>query len=274
MTWDPGQYLKFEGERLRPAVDLLARVALDAPRQIVDLGCGTGNVTRLLGERWSDAQIVGVDNSAPMLEKARAATPGVARYTYVEADLSTWNPPAPVDLVFSNAALHWLPGHAALFPRLIKAVAAGGVLAVQMPDNFRAPSHTTVADLARAPRWRAKLGALLHEAPVAPAAEYFRWLSPHAARLDVWTTEYLQVLPAGASREHPVAAWTRGTWLTPLLAVLDDDEQREFLADYSARLEIAYPVLPDGRVLFPFRRLLIVVNSQGRSSGADGDCGE
>lgn len=260
MIWDPGQYLKFEAERLRPAVDLLARVALDAPRAIVDVGCGTGNVTRLLGERWPEARIVGVDSSSAMLEQARAATQGDTRYTFVEADLSTWNSSAPVDLVFSNAALHWLPGHAALFPRLIAAVAAGGVLAVQMPDNFRAPSHTTVDDLARSPRWRSKLGALLRDAPVAPAADYFRWLSPHAARLDVWTTEYLQVLAPGVAREHPVAAWTRGTWLTPLLAALDDDEQGEFLADYSARLDIAYPALPDGRVLFPFRRLLIVVN--------------
>lgn len=260
MSWDPHQYLKFEGERLRPAVDLLARVALDAPRTIVDLGCGAGNVTRLLGERWPQARIVGVDSSVPMLAKARAAIGDDTRYAFVEADLANWTPNEVVDIVYSNAALHWLPEHAALFARAIAMVAKGGVLAVQMPDNFRAPSHTTIAELANSPRWREQLGQALRDAPVAAAADYFRWLSPHAARLDIWTTEYLQVLPAGTGFEHPVAAWTKGTWLTPLLALLPPDAQREFLATYNERLVDAYPALADGRVLFPFRRLFIVAN--------------
>ena len=260
MNWDPQQYLKFEGERLRPAVDLLARIPLAAPGTIVDLGCGAGNVTRLLGERWPDARIVGVDSAAAMLAKARATTRDDPRYTFVEADLAAWAPATPVDLVYSNAALHWLPEHAALFARVIAMVAPGGALAVQMPDNFRAPSHTTIAEHARSARWRDQLGALVRDEPVAHVADYFRWLSPHAARLDLWTTEYLQVLPATTSGEHPVATWTKGTWLTPFLAALDADEQREFLAPYNARQAVAYPPLPDGRVLFPFRRLFIVAN--------------
>ncbi len=260
MSWNPQQYLQFEDHRLRPAVDLLARVAQPAPRTVVDLGCGAGNVTRLLALRWPDAQIVGVDNSPEMLAQARAATTDLPRVRFAAGDLATWAPEAPVDVVYSNAALHWLPAHDAVFPRVIAMVAAGGTLAVQMPDNFRAPSHTAIADLAQSPRWRAQLGSLVRDAPVATAADYFRWLAPAARALDVWTTEYLQVLPKGDGADHPVAAWTKGTWLVPFMAALAADEQRAFGADYDARLAHAYPPLPDGRILFPFRRLFIVAN--------------
>ncbi|MFO1315411.1 MAG: methyltransferase domain-containing protein [Burkholderiales bacterium] len=260
MSWDPAQYLRFEDQRLRPAVDLLARVALPAPRTVVDLGCGAGNVTALLAARWPDADIVGVDNSDAMLEQARAAAAARPRVRFETGDLATWAPAAPADLVYSNAALHWLPAHAQVFARAIAMVREGGALAVQMPDNFGAPSHTAIAELATSPRWRARLAPLVRAAPVARPADYYGWLAPHAATVDVWTTEYLQVLAKSASGEHPVAAWTKGTWLVPFMAALDAGAQREFLAEYDARLAHAYPPLPDGRVLFPFRRLFIVAN--------------
>ena len=260
MSWNPQQYLQFEDHRLRPAVDLLARIAQAAPHTVVDLGCGAGNVTRLLAQRWPDADIVGVDNSPEMLAKARAANADLPRVRFVTGDLATWAPETPVDVVYSNAALHWLPAHDALFARVIAMVAAGGTLAVQMPDNFRAPSHTAIADIAQSPRWRAQLGALVRDAPVATAADYFRWLAPTAPALDIWTTEYLQALPKGDGGDHPVAAWTKGTWLVPFMAALAADDQRAFGAEYDARLALAYPPLPDGRVLFPFRRLFIVAN--------------
>jgi trans-aconitate 2-methyltransferase len=255
MSWDPGQYLKFAGERVRPALDLMTRIDLAAPRTIVDLGCGAGNVTDLLAQRWPGAHVIGVDSSAPMLAKARATAR--ANVEYVAADLAAWSPPAPVDLVYSNAALHWLPVHAQHFPRVTAMVAPDGVLAVQMPSNFHAPSHTTIATLAARPRWRAKLGPKLRAAPVAAPADYFRWLAPHAATLDIWTTEYLQVMPA-VDGEHPVAAFTRGSWLPQFLEALEPQEHGPFVAEYSALLAQAYPFLPDGRVLFPFRRLFIV----------------
>ena len=260
MPWQPAQYLQFAGERVRPALDLLARVPLDRPRTIVDLGCGAGNVTKILGERWPDARITGVDSSPEMLAAARAAAPADSRYTLVAADLAQWQPDAPVDLVYSNAALHWLPDHAALFARVSAMVAGGGVLAVQMPDNFRTPSHTSIAALARSERWRAKLGSLVREAPVAGAADYFGWLSPLMAGVDIWLTEYLHVLPPRKDGEHPVAAWTKGTWLVPFLAALDDAERAEFLREYTRELAVAYPVRNDGSTLFPFRRLFIVAN--------------
>jgi trans-aconitate 2-methyltransferase len=261
MAWDPAQYLKFAGDRMRPAIDLLARVPLSAPRAIVDLGCGAGNVTRLIAERFPGAAITGVDNSATMLERAQGEAAAGERIRWRLADLAQWavadGEPAP-DLVYSNAALHWLDDHPRLFPRLLAAVATGGVLAVQMPNQFGAPSHTALAELAGAPRWRTRLAPAVRGCPVAPLGAYYEWLAPQAHAIDAWTTEYLHVLSAGDDGEHPVLAWTRGTALTPFLALLDGEGQRGFLDDYRARLEAAYPRREDGSVLFPFRRQFIV----------------
>jgi trans-aconitate 2-methyltransferase len=258
MTWDPMQYLKFAGERTRPAIDLIARIPLAEASTIVDLGCGAGNVSRLLAARWPGATITGVDSSAAMLAQARAATEAEPRYRWQQRDLGAWQPEVAVDLVFSNAALHWLDGHAALLPRIFAAVRPGGALAVQMPANFDAPSHTALAATVLDERWRERLAARLRPRPVARADEYYEWLAPRASTVDVWSTEYLHVLPAGAGGEHPVVAWTRGTALTPFLAVLDAQQQGEFLRDYGARVAPAYPPRADGRVLFAFRRLFVV----------------
>jgi len=258
MPWNPAQYLEFADARLRPALDLLARIRLECPQTIVDLGCGTGNVTRLLAARWPEARIVGVDSSPAMLQEARAATHDTPRCTFVAADLAQWQPVAPVDLVYSNAALHWLPDHAALFARVAAMVAPEGVLAVQMPDNFRAPSHTLISDIARSDRWRAQLGGIVREPPVAAPADYFAWLAAWMATVDIWCTEYLQVLEPRKDGEHPVGAWTKGTWLVPFLAALGEPDRAAFLHEYMGRLAVAYPPLPDGRTLFPFRRLFVV----------------
>jgi trans-aconitate 2-methyltransferase len=261
MSWDPAQYLKYAGERLRPALDLLARVPLDAPATIADLGCGAGNVTRLLAERWPEAAISGVDNSAAMLEQARLSLRGRPRVAWVEAELGAWTAsaiPESFSLLYSNAALHWLDDHDALFPRLLASVASGGALAVQMPSNFAAPSHTALQELVASAPWRERLAPLLRPTPVAPLARYFECLAPHARTIDAWTTEYLHVLAPNGEGEHPVVAWTKGTALTPFLAVLDAQAQSAFLAAYRARIERAYPVRGDGRVLYPFQRLFVV----------------
>jgi trans-aconitate 2-methyltransferase len=261
MNWDPSQYLKYATERLRPALDLVARVSLVAPRTIVDLGCGAGNVTQILSERWPTARITGVDNSASMLAKAQDTLRGNPRVAWLEADLAAWAAAAPAggaDLVYSNAALHWLDLHEILFPRLLSAVADDGILAVQMPSNFHAPSHTVLEEVAAGPQWGSRLRPLLRPVPVASATQYFDWLAPHAQTIDAWTTEYLHVLAPAANREHPVVTWTKGTALTPFTAVLDAEEQRAFIAEYAARIATAYPPRPDGHVLFPFRRVFIV----------------
>jgi len=250
-TWNPSQYLKFADHRLRPALDLLARVPVDEPAAVFDLGCGAGNVTKLLVERWPKARVTGVDSAMPMLEKARLAAPRIA---FIHADLAAWAAPAPASVIYSNAALHWLDDHAALFPRLMGQLAPGGALAVQMPRNHGAPSHTLMAEAAEAGPWRAKLANVRPIRPVHEPAEYFRMLAPLAARLDIWESEFLQVLEG----ENPVVEWTKGTGLRPYLDALDDAGKKGFLAAYAERIAKAYPPEADGRTLFPFRRIFIV----------------
>jgi trans-aconitate 2-methyltransferase len=260
MSWDPTQYLKYSSERLRPALDLLARVPVTAPATVVDLGCGAGNVTAFLAERWPRARIFGVDNSKEMLAKARGSVAGGATREWIEADIATFSPREPVDVVYSNAALHWKDDHARLFPRIFDWLAPGGVFAVQMPDQFAAPSHLAVTEVAAAPRWRDRLGPLRRASPVLTATGYFQLLGALAQRVDAWTTDYLHVLPASQDDVHPVVAWMKGTTLTPFLAALDAGDARAFIGDVSARVSEAYPKLADGRVLFPFRRVFLVVS--------------
>jgi trans-aconitate 2-methyltransferase len=252
MAWNPEQYLKFSQPRLRPALDLLARVPDEDPGCIYDLGCGAGNVTALLAQRWPRATLVGVDSSAAMLAQMATLLPQVR---WLQQSLAHWQPDRPADVIFSNAALHWLPDHAQLLPALERALAPGGILAVQMPRNFAAASHTLIATTVRAGPWRSKLEPLLRAAPVAEPADYHAWLAPLAASLDIWESEYLQVL----SGEDPVKEWTRGTWLPQFLEPLDAAEGAAFEADYARRLRAAYPPRADGSTLFPFRRLFIVV---------------
>lgn len=251
MSWDPAQYLKFSGERLRPALDLLARVPAAAPRAVVDLGCGAGNLMPLLRQRWPQARLSGVDASPQMLAKARADYP---QDEFVEADVGAWRPAQAVDVLYSNATLHWLDGHESLFPRLLEAVAPGGWLAVQMPRNFGAPSHRGVRDTIRAGPWRARLEPHLRASPVAEPNFYWRVLSSKAASLDIWETEYLQVLRG----ENPVAEFVKGSWLKPFLDRLQEPERSAFETDYRARTAAAYRPEADGSTLFPFRRLFIV----------------
>lgn len=261
MPWDPAQYLRFGDHRLRPAVELLARVDAVRPRQVYDLGAGSGNVTALLRERWPDAAVSGIESSPAMLARARAEHPDIQ---WVEADLAAWRAPRPADVIYSNAALHWLPDHDRLFPALIRMLAPGGVLAVQMPRNFGAASHTLIAEAVRSGPWRRRLEPLLRPAPVHEPARYFDLLAPHAATLDLWDTEYLQVLEG----ESPVLEWTKGTTLVPLLDALPEVQRRPFEERYAQLLADAYPRRPDGRTLFPFRRLFIVATA---SSDAEPD---
>ncbi|WP_438006842.1 trans-aconitate 2-methyltransferase [Sorangium sp. So ce321] len=253
--WDPAQYLKFEDHRARPAIDLLGRIALTGPGEIVDLGCGAGNITRLVAQRFPGRGIVGIDSSPEMLAKARAALPGAR---FIEGDIARFAPAAPPALIFSNAALHWLDDHPALFPALLGRLARGGVLAVQMPRNHGAPSHTAMVEASRLPRFRDKLAAVVRESPVAEPRVYYGVLAPHAAEVEIWETEYLHILEG----ERPVVEWTKGTALRPLLAALDDDEQAEFLDEYGRRVAAAYPKAADGKTPFPFRRSFIVARAR------------
>jgi trans-aconitate 2-methyltransferase len=251
VSWDPAQYLKFAGERMRPAVDLLARVPAPAPASVVDLGCGAGNLAALFLARWPDAKLTGVDSSPEMLARARAAHPHAR---FVHGDIGTWRPARPVDVLYSNAALQWLDGHERLFPALLGGVAPGGWLAVQMPRNFNAPSHTSIVETIEQGPWRARLEPMLRREPVAAPGFYWRLLEARCAELQVWETEYLQVLEG----VNPVAEYTKGTWLKQFLDRLAGAERAAFEADYRARVLAWYPPEPGGRTLFPFRRLFLV----------------
>ncbi len=253
-TWDPEQYLQFEALRLRPALDLLAHVEpAEPPGLVVDLGCGPGNLTARLAERWPGAEVIGVDSSPSMLADARRDHPEL---TWVEADLATYEPPRPADVVFSNAALHWLPDHETLLPTLLGRVAPGGVLAVQVPDEWDAPSHTAGFAIANAPHWKDKVGYDLNEHPLLDGAGYLDVLLPLAADVDLWTTQYFHVLEG----PDPVVEWYKGSFLRAFLSGLDEADGQAFVAEYAAAMAEAYPPRPDGRTVLPFRRLFLVVS--------------
>lgn len=248
--WDPLRYLRFETERTLPSRDLAARVEIDAPRQIVDLGCGPGNSTAVLRARWPAADCTGVDLSAEMLEVARRSDPGVR---WVQQDLRTWVADGPVDLIFSNAALQWVRDHGTVLPRLLRMLSPGGALAVQMPANTDEPYQRAVRELRQRPPWNGFPDGPAFQ--VGSSEFYYDLLAPEASRIDLWDTSYVHVL----SGAEEIAEWTRGTGLSPWLAELPGEAERNrFLEEYRAKLEIAYPRRPDGRVLFPFHRRFLV----------------
>ena len=261
--WDPGQYHKFSDHRRRPAIELLARVPPVAdPELVVDLGCGSGEITRLLAERWPEAAVHGVDNSPDMLERARAGDEagGVAQVDWIEADIAVWTPPSPPGLIYANASLQWVDGHGALFPRLFRSLAPGGALAVQMPRSREARSHILMHEvLGGGGPAGGRIGpeSLREEVArrwVLAPEEYLDLLAAGADRLDVWTTEYLQVLEG----EDPVLEWVSGTGLRPILNGLAEPDLSRFLDTYRQALRDTYPRRPDGTTLYPFSRLFIV----------------
>ncbi len=252
-TWDPQQYLRYAAYRARPAEDLMSRLALDVPGAIYDLGCGPGNLTRLLQQKWPDRRIIAVDSSPDMLAEARK-TYGESGIEWRAGDIAQWKADAPAAMVFTNAALHWLGDHDTLIPHLMRQVAPGGVLAVQMPDTARSGYTRCIVDVKASPRWKERLaGVALHMDPH-PAAFYYDLLSPLAEPVDIWQTEYRHVL----SGEHPVTAWIRSTGLVPILSALNESEQAAFIADYNAAAAAAYPRQADGHVLFDMHRIFLL----------------
>ncbi|MEU4115133.1 methyltransferase domain-containing protein [Kitasatospora sp. NPDC028055] len=255
-VWDPAQYLRFADERTRPLRELLARVPAlpnEPAPTVLDIGCGPGNSTAVLRERWPKARLTGLDNSAPMLAAAR--TDGEPTADYLLADARDYDPaPAAPDLIASNATLQWVDGHLAVLARWAAALGPGGVVAVQVPGNFEAPSHTLLADLRRSARWRDALGADAVRGGVHPPGRYLDVLAGAGCAADVWETTYCTLLPG----PDPVLEWVKGTALRPVLGRLTDPADRAaFLAEYGRLLREAYPAGPYGTV-FPFRRIFAV----------------
>ncbi len=253
MTWSAQQYSTFEQERTRPVRDLVAAIPAQHVRTAIDLGCGPGNSTEVLAQRFADAVVTGLDNSDDMLVAARKRLPGTA---FALADIAAWRAAQPVDVILANASLQWLPDHAVLYPRLVEQLAPGGSLAVQTPDNMEEPSHRLAREVAATGPWAGKIGGVQHP-PRHSASFYYELLRPHCEALDVWRTTYMHPLAGGPAA---VVEWFKGSALRPYLDPLDDDEKAAFLARYLAEVTQAYPALADGTVLLPFPRLFIVAS--------------
>jgi trans-aconitate 2-methyltransferase len=251
-TWDPGVYLHFANQRTQPAIDLIARVRLTNPARVIDLGCGPGNSTAVLRQRWPDADIIGLDSSADMLTAAAQSHPAGK---WILADAAAWQADLPFDLVFSNAALQWIPNHPALFTHLMAQVAPSGALAVQVPAHYSSPLHQVTLEVTNNPAWRQLMDEPQHALTYKTPAGYYAVLQPLAHEVDLWETEYYHIV----DDPQAIVTWFRGTGLRPFLAALETDEQRRhfeqlILEGYTR----AYPPQADGRILFPFRRLFMV----------------
>lgn len=249
--WNPDQYLRFSGERLQPAIDLVRRIEHPGALNVVDLGCGTGSALPLLAARFPEAEVTGVDGSAEMLAKAAAGGFAVTR-----ADIASWAPEKPVDVLFSNAALHWLPEHEVLFPRLLKSLAPGGTLAVQMPAMHDAPLRALQLQVAAMAPWGEQLAGIGSAPPILSPGGYYDLLRPLCGKLEIWVTEYVHVL----SGPDPVVQWAMGSSLRPWLDALSPEHQPDFLAAYAKLLRPHYPEQADGKTLLPFRRIFLLAS--------------
>ncbi len=254
--WNAGQYLKFEDERTRPATDLLRRIPLAEIRTAADIGCGPGNSTELIVERYPNARVLGLDNSPSMLAKARERLP---RATFEEVDIATWQPDERYDLIFANAVLQWLPDHPSLLARLVSFLDTGGCLAVQMPNNLNEPSHRLMEKVSREGPWAGKLASASQaREEIGSFEDYYSWLQRTGCSVDIWQTSYVHPLAdAGAITE-----WFKSTGLKPYLDPLSPTEQSEYLDRYRAEIAKAYPAQQDGKVLLRFPRLFFVAQRQ------------
>ncbi len=316
--WNPDQYLKFSDERTQPCRDLAARIALPQVRTVIDLGCGPGNSTQVLAERWPNAQITALDSDTAMIN---AAIESHGRGRWITGDIAKWaagKPPnaaaeksaeaatqkpaeaspqtapeasaenaSPVatenlsaapsettpaaaaepaseraleneqyDVVFSNAALQWLPDHATLYPQLFSHVAPGGALAIQIPSSFDRPAHRLLREMAASIVWRKWFpSGRVRNWHAQDSEFYYDLLGPLASRIDLWQTEYLHVLP----HAEAVVEWYRGTGMRAYLGAIGEDADRDkFLAEYTEKIRAAYRPRPDGRILFPFLRIFLI----------------
>jgi trans-aconitate 2-methyltransferase len=258
MHWDPAQYGRYSSERSRPFFDLTAQIGAISPSTVVDLGCGSGELTATLANRWPSARVSGVDSSTEMI----AAAPPDGQVSFSVGTAEQFDAHG-VDVLVSNAVLQWVPGHLQLLSRWADELNAGGWLAFQVPANFSSPSHRLMRELSESSRWRPRLGRTLrHDDAVAEPDAYLDLLIRAGLIATVWQTTYFHVLPG----EDPVLEWVRGSGLRPVLQALDEPEREEFVAEYAAALRRAYPQREYGTV-FPFIRTFAVAHKPLWESG-------
>ena len=250
--WNPQLYRQFEAERTRPARELLDRIPPIHVHFATDLGCGPGNSTELLAQKWPDAQITGVDSSAAMLQQAQERLPSCA---FQQADIRHWQPSQPQQVIYANASLQWLTDHQTLLPHLVNQLDIGGALAVQMPDNLEEPSHRLMREVAASVRWQSHISAQAADRKRLLTSEnYFDLLGDAGCQVDIWRTTYYHPM----ADAQGIITWLRATGLRPFLASLDEAQQAEFLNDYHQALLPAYPSRHNGQVLLAFPRLFMV----------------
>jgi trans-aconitate 2-methyltransferase len=262
--WEAARYLAFERERTRPARDLLAQIPPElSPKRIVDLGCGPGNSTSLLAERYPDAYLAGMDSSPNMLEKARATLPNV---TFELGDMADYTPPQlesglQVDLFYSNAAFQWLRADERVpaFKRLLRQLPERGVFACQVPDNFEEPSHAMMRQVASQARFRDIYAAQGDAGPGnrgwPTVSQLYDALKPVCRSVDIWHTFYQHRLEG----HQAIVDWVSTTGLRPFLEPLDEQLKKEFVERYLELLRPHYPLLVDGGVFLRFPRLFMVM---------------
>lgn len=251
--WDAERYLRFADQRMRPGFDLLARIPDISPRLIVDLGAGTGELTAEIRRRWPHASVVGIDRSPDMLNVARRS---FRQVEWFECDIESWRPDDEIDLIFSNATLHWLDDHESLFRRLRGNLSRRGVIAAQMPDNWRAPTHVIPDEVLATGDWPDAARAAMPRRRLAPLHAYADWVAP--AEVDSWRTTYLHRLTG----HHPVWTWVTGSTLRPVLASLDGGDTQRFTAECQERYRAAYPRREDGTTVLPFSRFFMVAHAE------------
>lgn len=251
LKWDTQKYLKFINERTQPAMDLASRVCIESPQSIVDIGCGPGNSTSILRERWAQAEICAFDSSKEMIDNARQGDQSVE---WFEADASTWEPKSKFDLIFSNAALQWVSEHEIVFPRLMSYLNEKGVLAIQMPAHYDSPLHCLMIEASNRSEWAGLMSAARNALKMEPPSFYYDLLSPYVSKLDIWQTEYFHELESVVS----ILEWFRSTGMRPFLESLQTvEEKTKFESELLKAYTRAYKVQKNGKVLLPFRRFFI-----------------
>ncbi|HUJ70532.1 MAG TPA: methyltransferase domain-containing protein [Syntrophorhabdales bacterium] len=255
--WNPQQYLKFGDERTQPSIDLARRIRVDHPLSIMDLGCGPGNSTAVLRERWPDAEIIGLDSSKEMIEQAARDYP---RGKWVVGDAAALAPERGYDILFSNAVLQWIPDHGRLIPRLFRLVKRGGALAVQVPADNGSPLHRALMTVSGSAKWRAFTAGCENLLLYHDAEYYYSILSPLAAVVDLWETSYYHVL----SSHQDLVEWYKGTGMRPFLAALPDEEgRRQFQEEVLTAAQTSYPVQRNNKILYPFKRTFFIAYAAG-----------
>ncbi|WP_243079081.1 trans-aconitate 2-methyltransferase [Pantoea sp. MQR6] len=250
--WNPELYRKFEVERTRPARELLAQINADEVSQVTDLGCGPGNSTELLVDSWPLALVTGIDTSEAMLAQARIRLP---QCEFFNADIETWQPDVPQNVIYANASLQWLSEHSTLLPHLVKQLAAGGTLAIQMPDNLNEPSHQLMRKVAEKAPWNSLMSAhAVERKQLLTSDDYYDLLTKAGCEVNIWRTTYYHVM----SDAQAIITWLQATGLRPFLQPLSETQRDAFLKDYHEQLSRAYPKRADGQVLLAFPRLFIV----------------